>query len=264
MTGADGRIEVSREEAGGVPFAILTIARRAKLNALSSALLAGFVRAVDGLAGEAALRAIVVTGEGERAFAGGADIGEMAALAGPEAARRFIEGVHRACAAVRAAPMPVIARVNGYAFGAGLELAAACDLRIAADTATFAMPEVRLGVPSVVEAALLPGLIGWGRTRRLLLLGETIDASTALGWGLVEHVVPAADLDATLAQWVAALGASPVRTIAAQKRLMRAWEDLPLGEAVAAGVDAFARAYEGDEPRDAMRAFLERRRPPRG
>ena len=79
--------------------------------------------------------------------------------------------------------MPVIARVNGYALGAGLEVAAACDLRIASSNAVFGMPEVKVGIPSVVEAALLPGLIGWGRTRELLLFGENIDAATALRLG---------------------------------------------------------------------------------
>ena len=85
--------------------------------------------------------------------------------------------------------MPVIARVNGYALGAGLEVAAACDLRIASSNAVFGMPEVKVGIPSVVEAALLPGLIGWSRTRELLLWGENIDAQTALAWGLVDYVV---------------------------------------------------------------------------
>ena len=94
--------------------------------------------------------------------------------------------------------MPVIARVNGYALGAGLEVAAACDLRIASSNAVFGMPEVKVGIPSVVEAALLPGLIGWGRTRELLLFGENIDAATALAWGLVEQVVAPAELDAAV------------------------------------------------------------------
>ena len=94
--------------------------------------------------------------------------------------------------------MPVIARVNGYALGAGLEIAAACDLRIASSNAVFGMPEVKVGIPSVVEAALLPGLIGWGRTRELLLWGENIDAATALAWGLVEHVVAPGELNAAV------------------------------------------------------------------
>ena len=107
--------------------------------------------------------------------------------------------------ALRELPVPVIARINGYALGAGLEVAAACDLRVAASNAVFGMPEVKVGIPSVVEAALLPGLIGWGRTRELLLFGENIDAATALAWGLVEQVVAPDALDAAVEARLAAL-----------------------------------------------------------
>ena len=113
----------------------------------------------------------------------------MATLDARERARassRWCTAPATACASL---PVPVIARINGYALGAGLEVAAACDLRVASSNAVFGMPEVKVGIPSVVEAALLPGLIGWGRTRELLLFGENIDAATALAWGLVEQVV---------------------------------------------------------------------------
>src|SRR6185437_11306337 len=103
--------------------------------------------------------------------------------------------VHRCCDGFRRLPAPVIACIDGYALGAGLELAAACDLRVASDRAQFGMPEVRVGIPSVVEAALLPLLVGHGRARRLLLTGETIDAATALAWGLVDAVAPPERLD---------------------------------------------------------------------
>ncbi|MGH6970877.1 MAG: enoyl-CoA hydratase-related protein, partial [Caulobacteraceae bacterium] len=191
MTSApEARIDVRMEERPQGRLATLTIDAEARLNALSSDLMASFVRAVEGLAADEALRALVVTGAGTRAFVGGADIREMAAIETPAAARVFIGGVHACCEAVRALPVPVVARIQGYCFGAGLELAAACDLRVAGEAARFGMPEVRLGIPSVVEAALLPGLVGWGRARRLLLTGETIDAATALAWGLVEEVAP--------------------------------------------------------------------------
>ena len=146
--------------------------------------------------------------------------------------------------------------------GAGLELAAACDLRIAADTAQFGMAEVRVGIPSVVEAALLPGLIGWGRTRRLLLLGETIGAAEALDWGLVERVVRAEDLDAAVQDWLGHLGAAGRQALRRQKALIRQWEDLPLGQAVAAGIPAFAASWETEEPRRMLGAFAQRRAKP--
>ncbi|MEK9661455.1 MAG: enoyl-CoA hydratase-related protein, partial [Alphaproteobacteria bacterium] len=147
-----------------------------------------------------------------------------------------------------------------YCLGGGLEIAAACDLRIAADDARFAMPEVRVGIPSVIEAALLPALIGWGRTRRLLFTGETIDAATAYDWGFVEEVVPAGALDAAVDRTVDAILAAEPRAVRLQKALIAEWEHLPLDSAIAAGIDTFAAAFQTDEPNRAMRAFIERKR----
>ena len=123
------------------------------------------------------------------------------------------------------------------------------------------MPEVRLGVPSVVEAALLPQLIGWGRTRQWLLTGDTIDAATAHAWGLVEEVVPAGT--ARCGGGAAARTRSWRRVRARsglQKALITAWEDLPLREAMQRGIDSFAAAWETDEPHRMMQDFLDRRR----
>ncbi len=235
------RVERERREAGVV--ARLTVDNQAKLNVLDSRLTDALRRAVEGLAAEAELRAVVLTGAGSRAFIGGADIRELAALT-PATARSFITGLHALCAALQALPVPVIARIQGYCLGAGLEIAAACDLRAAAEDARFAMPEVRVGIPSVIEAALLPRLVGMGRARELVLTGAAIGAAEAL------------DQD----DWLASILAAGPRALATQKRLLREWQELPLDAAIAKSVDAFAEAYEGDEPRRLMRAFLERRR----
>ena len=240
-------------------IATVTLDNPARLNAMNAALMDEFVEAMAGLAADGTLRAVVLTGAGERAFVGGADINEMAALPGPDAARAFIGKVHACCHAVRTLPAPVIARINGYCFGAGLELAAACDLRVAADGARLGMPEVRLGIPSVVEAALLPGLVGWGRARQILLTGETFSAREALEWGLLQAVAPAGDLDAAVERWLDQLLACAPGAVRAQKALIRAWEDLPLKAAVAAGVEAFAAAFETNEPAAAMADFLSAR-----
>src|SRR5689334_15819468 len=138
-------------------------------------------------------------------------------------AREFITLLHRACDALRRLPVPVIARIDGYALGAGLELAAACDIRIAAAGARFGMPEVKVGIPSVIEAALLPSLIGWGRTRRLLYTGDTIDAAEAERWGLVERCVPTAELDGAIDAALDAILACGARAIRLQKALIREW-----------------------------------------
>jgi enoyl-CoA hydratase len=250
------RVDVAIEERAEGRIATLVIDNERRLNALNSGLMDALVETLAALATDDTLRAVILTGAGERAFVGGADINEMAAIDGPEAARAFITKVHRCCEAVRTLPVPVIARINGYCFGAGLELAAACDLRVAAEDAQLGMPEVRLGIPSVVEAALLPGLIGWGRTRRMLLLGETFPAAKALEWGLVDAVAPEGQLDAAVEGLLAALLACAPGAVRAQKALIRRWEDLPLKDAIAAGIDAFAAVFETPEPAAAMAGFL--------
>jgi enoyl-CoA hydratase/carnithine racemase len=253
-----GRIDVQRSDQGRV--ARVAVDHDAKLNTLNPALMEDFAARFAALAQDDTLRAVVLTGAGPRAFIGGADITAMAAIPDEKGARAFIRLVHGCCRAIRDLPVPVVARINGWCLGAGLEVAAACDLRIAADHARFGMPEVRVGIPSVVEAALLPGLIGWGRTRRLLLLGETIGAAEALEWGLVERVAPDAGLDGAVEEWVALLLEAGPHAIRAQKALIRRWEDLPQTAAIAAGVDAFGASWRSDEPTRMLGEFAARKK----
>src|SRR3954467_3554521 len=235
-----------------------TVQNSPKLNTINRHLMLTFVTELEALAKRDDLRAVVLTGAGDKAFIGGADIFEMATL-DAEKAQAFITLVHRTCASLRDLPVPVIARLNGYALGAGLEIAAACDLRIASSNAVFGMPEVKVGIPSVVEAALLPGLIGWGRTRELLLFGENIDAATALSWGLVEQVVSPSDLDAAIEARLASLLANGPKAVRLQKALMRQWEDMTLDQAVSAGIESFTQAYATDEPTRMMSGFGKKR-----
>lgn len=243
--------------------AIVTVDNPAKLNILDPDGIAALERMFLGLAADEALRAVILRGAGSRAFIGGADIRAMAKL-DREGARAFIAGLHRACDAIRKLPVPVIARIEGYALGAGLEIAASCDLRVAADSARFGMPEVKVGIPSVIEAALLPRLIGWGRARWLLYTGEMIGAEEAERWGLVERMAPPVDLDAAIDATVSAILASGPRAIRLQKRLIQEWEGLGLNEAIARGIDTFAEAYASPEPGARMAAFLAKKaKPPR-
>ncbi len=239
--------------------ATVTIDNARALNAMSGALMDQLVAAMAQLAADEDLRAVVLAGAGPKSFIVGADINEMASIANADQARAFITRLHRCCDAIRNLPVPVIARIHGYCFGGGLEIAAACDVRIASDEASFGMQEVKLGIPSVIEAALLPTLVGWGRAREIMLLGETFTAAEALAWRLVERVVPPALLDATIEAWIGRLLTSKPQAVRLQKRLIRQWEDLPLSAAVAAGIDAFAAAYASDEPQTAMREFLAER-----
>lgn len=253
------RIELAVSDRGDGRVARVTVDHPGKLNILNRFLIDELARTIRSLAGDDRLRAVVLAGAGERAFIGGADIRDMVALDGTSAAD-FITALHGACEALRQLPVPVIARIQGYALGAGLEVAAACDLRVASEHARFGMPEVRVGIPSVIEAALLPTLIGWGRTRRLLLTAETITASVAERWGLVEWCVPEAQLDAAIEELLDAILACGAHAIRAQKRLMREWEDLPLSQSIDRGIAAFAGSFASDEPQRMMGAFLARRR----
>src|SRR5271154_2887883 len=143
--------------ADGAKVAFVTLDNEAKLNTLNRALMTELIAVMADLAQDTALRAVVLTGAGTRAFVGGADNTEMAGL-DRDSAAQFITLVHRCWGAIRRLPVPGVRRVLGFAWGAGMELAAACDFRVAAGTAKFGMPEVKLGIPSVVEAALLPHL----------------------------------------------------------------------------------------------------------
>jgi enoyl-CoA hydratase/carnithine racemase len=244
---------------GGERIAHVSIENQRKLNTLNNSLMQEFVGAIEALGGDEMLRAVVITGAGEKAFIGGADIGEMSGL-DEGTAERFIALLHRCCEAVRELPVPAIARIQGYALGGGLELAAACDLRIASDAAVFGMPEVKLGIPSVIEAALLPSLVGWGRAREILLLGENFSAADAEKWGLVQKVVPLADLDAAVERCISSILQAGPRAIRLQKKLIRAWEGLPLRDAIRAGIDSFVEAWETEEPRERMSQFQTMRR----
>jgi len=252
-------ISVALEPRGGALVARVTLDNPAKLNILSAESAAQLAADMRALEHDPRIRAVVLTGAGEKAFAGGADLESLGAL-NPATARVFIGRIHDACAAMRECPVPVIARVNGWCLGAGLELAACCDFRIAADNAVFGMPEVRLGIPSVVEAAVLPRLIGTGRARWLVLTGETIGTAEALVWGLVEKMVPADQLDAAVDAAVDAIIAGEPNAIRAQKRLCKLWEEATLTECVRASIDEFAHSYDTDEPNRRVAALRAARR----
>jgi enoyl-CoA hydratase/carnithine racemase len=233
----------------------VTVSNPARLNVIGIAALRGLAAAMQGLARDDDLRAVVLAGDGDAAFIGGADIAELAAL-DRHGAHDFATALHGACHAIRTLPVPVVARLQGWTIGAGLEIAAACDLRVAEQGALFAMPEVRMGLPGAIEAARLPLLIGWGRTRRLLLTGEPIDAATALAWGLVEEVAAPEELTRAVARVVGDLLEGAKLAIRRQKALMRDCEESSPAGAMARGIEAFAGAWESGEPVVRMQAFL--------
>jgi enoyl-CoA hydratase/carnithine racemase len=237
----------------------LTICNAGPLNILGSAAIRGVREGLETLAGESGIHVLILAGQSEKSLIGGADIKEMATF-DQAAAEKFITGLRDLCEAVRAFPAPVIARMPGWCLGGGLEVAAACDFRIAAHDAKFGMPEVRVGIPSVIHAALLPRLIGSGRARWLVMTAENIDAATALAWGLVDVVAPEGGLDAAVEKTVDALLKCGPQALRAQKDLLRQWEELPLTESVNLSIGLFGRSFLTDEPKRLMQEFIDRRR----
>ena len=247
---------VSRDSRGVVTLAICNAG---PLNILNSATIRGVREGLETLATDASIRVLVITGESPKSLIGGADIKEMARL-DQASAETFISGLRGLCDAVRLFPAPVIARMPGWCLGGGLEFAAACDIRVAAHDAKFAMPEVKVGIPSVIHAALLPRLIGWGRTRWLLLTAGTVDAPTALAWGLVDSVAREGELDAAVEAMVETLLDCAPQALRSQKALLRQWEDLPLKESIDLSVRVFGEAYLTGEPQRLMQGFIDRKR----
>ena len=253
-------VRVDKRGAAG-HVATVSIHNAARVNSLSTEIIRAFIDTVTALGGDPDLRALIVTGEGEKAFMGGANLFELADL-DPAKARVFLTDIHHMSKVLRDLPVPVIARVNGWCLGAGLEVMAACDMRAAADTARFGMPEVLFGLPSGMEACLLPQLIGWGKTRELVFTGRHIDCAEAAACGLVERVAPPEGLDQAVEDWVADILRAGPNSIRAQKELIRDWERMSIADAVQQGIRAVAAAHGTEETKRLMGAFLERKRAP--
>ena len=247
---------VTRDARGVVHVAICNAG---SLNILGSPVTDAVREGLQKLATDRSIRVVVLRGQSEKSMIGGADIKEMAKL-DQKSAEAFISRLRDLCEAVRQFPAPVIARMPGWCLGGGLEVAAACDFRIAGYDAKFGMPEVRVGIPSVIHAALLPRLIGWGRARWLIMTAETIDAATALAWGLVDVVAPEDGLDVAIEKLVEALLKAGPEALRAQKALLRQWEELPLTESVNLSIGVFGRTFLTDEPNRLMQAFIDRKR----
>ncbi|OYU99558.1 MAG: enoyl-CoA hydratase [Burkholderiales bacterium PBB5] len=244
-------------DAAGI--APLTIRGAKSLNIIGTTHILAVPEAMHQLATNPAVRVLVLRGPDDRAFVGGADINEMAAL-NPATAEVFITGLKNLCEAARLFPTPVIARLGGWCLGGGLELAMACDLRLASHDAQLGMPEVKVGIPSVIHAALLRRLVGEAQATWMLLTGDTLDAATALRHGLVHRVSAPGELDADVgrtARQIAELGPQVMRQ---QKVLMRQWIELPFEDALAASVKAFGQAFTTGEPQRYMQHFFDRKR----
>ncbi|OZI62034.1 enoyl-CoA hydratase [Bordetella genomosp. 11] len=237
-------------------IATLRIIDAGKLNILSRRVVDGLILALEHLAAREDVRVVVLCAEQDKAFVAGSDIKEMAEF-DQAGAIAYIDRLRQLCDGVRLLPMPVIARIPGWCLGGGMELALACDLRIASEAAHMGMPEVKVGVPSIIHAALLPRLVGQARATWMLLTGEVADAPEALSWGLLDRVVPPSALDAEVARIAGMLAGLGPRVLAQQKRLLREWQDEPLETSIRNGVLEFGAAFATGEPGRYMRGFLQ-------
>ncbi|OBJ48486.1 enoyl-CoA hydratase [Mycobacterium sp. 1423905.2] len=228
------------------------------LNIVGSPAIDALTDAFRAISHDPDVRVVVLRGAGEKAFIGGADINEMVTL-DRSSGEVFIRRLAGLCEAIRQCPVPVIARLAGWCLGGGLEIAVCCDLRIAEAGAKFGMPEVAVGIPSVIHSALLPALIGASHSAWLLLTGETIDAGTAASWGLVHEVVATGELDARINELTARLSGFGPHAVRQQKRLLNKWFDMTIHGAIEDSVEQFGLAFLTGEPQQHMQAFLSRK-----
>jgi enoyl-CoA hydratase/carnithine racemase len=250
------RVE-DRGEAGRVAY--VTVNNPEKRNTLGMPGKRAIADTFNKLAADDLLRVAVITGAGDKSFIAGADIAEMKDLNAEQAEVEHTL-THVANESIQMFPVPVIARINGWCLGFGTELAAACDMRIGVDSAKFGMPEVRVGIPSGMEAVLLPALVGWGKAAELIYPGDFIDAQEAYRCGFLQKVVPAAELDAAVEKMVSSILLGGPRAIRLQKALIRDWQRMSITDSVWQGIRACVAARSTDEPKRMMEAFMARKR----
>jgi len=237
----------------------VTFNNPAKRNSLSVEGKNRFINVLAQLRHDPSIRVLIITGAGDKSFVGGTDLAELASF-DLVAAEASSTTTHRMCDAVRTFPAPVIARINGYCFGSGMELAACADMRVGVENAVFGMPETRMGLPSGMEASALPRLIGWGKACELVLTGDHISAAEAYRIQYLQRLVQPEQLDDAVEGWVKSLLACGPQAVRLQKRLLLDWALMSVTDGARAGIQAVVDAYRTGEPRQYITSFLERRK----
>lgn len=249
-TGATVRVN----DAGSVRW--IRFDRPENLNALRVTDIHAATAAVAGA--PASVRAIVLTGTGPRAFSAGMHLDNFADLT-PNSARALITTLAEFLAAVRNAPVVTVAAIHGYCLGAAFELALACDLRIATTQAQFGLPEIKLGIPSVIDSAMLQSYVGLAMAKEMVLTGDTYPAAALRCSGFLNRVVEPDALAAETDRLLSAVTGHTATAVASQKRLIEVWQNVGLAEAVATSVDEFAAVFEREETRERMAQYREAR-----
>jgi len=242
-------------------IALITINRPEKLNALSDAVIDELKSAFEQVAGDRSVRALILTGAGEKAFVAGADIAELAALSPVQAREQALRG-QQSFRLLETMPKPTVAAINGFALGGGLELAMACSVRFASDNARMGQPEVKLGlVPGYGGTQRLPRLVGRGRALEMLLSGDPITAAEAHRIGLVNAVVPKADLLSHCRTWLQKALANGPLALGLVLEAVDVGIDAGLEQGLHFEAAAFGLAFATEDRTEGTRAFLEKRSP---
>lgn len=235
---------------------VLRLERPEKRNALTRPLVEQLTQELRRTALDVAIRGVILAGAGP-SFCAGVDLHEFAEGT-PETARQLIHALAELCASVRRLPQPVACAIQGHCLGGALELAACCDFRICAPDARLGMPEVFLGIPSVIDAAMLERIVGSGRARELLLSGEAISGETAYTWGLATRLAPPHELVNVAAEVLGTVTRHDAHVVAAQKRLHQEWLELPYSEAVERSIESLIEAFRDGRPQRLAAARLRR------
>jgi enoyl-CoA hydratase/carnithine racemase len=234
---------------------------RPPVNAMSRAVVAALESALDTLAADTATRVALLRGAGPRGFSAGADISEFPALLEPNADTRG-EGIQRLADRVEAFSKPIIIAIHGFCMGGGLEVALACDIRIAAEDARIGLPEIRIGIlPGGGGTQRLPRVVGPGRARLMILGGEPVSGRRAAEWGLVDEAVAPPEVFERAAAIARTLAAQSPHSLAVIKALLRETADAPLRDGLRTETAAFARLLAHPDAREGIAAFLGKREP---
>lgn len=250
--------EILMEKGDGT--ATISLKDERGLNLIDRKMLKKFEEMLDELAADSAARVVVIRGHGDRVFSAGVDLREMKDFS-PLDAEDFISSLHSVIKKIMELPQPVIASIRGPCLGGAFEMVLGCDIRIAAEDAIFGLPEIKVGIPSVIEASLLPLFIGLGRARKMILSGENIDARNAFEAGIVDAVVPPDELDAKVMREAGSFfGLSPY-ILRVQKEILMSWLKMAPEAAAEFSVRQYAQCFATSHPREGMEAFLEKREP---
>jgi len=240
--------------------AVITVDRPKVLNAIRYATMLEINQALDEIENDPALRVVVITGAGDRAFISGGDISIMARDEGYIETLTEVPKGQAICSRIEEFPKPVVARINGAALGGGTEIALCCDIRIAADTAVMGLPEIKLGIiPGYGGTQRLPRLVGLGKAKELVLTGDTIRADEALRIGLVNQVVAAGELDAAVDRLTQKLGARGPVALHMAKVAMNTGPQADLKTGLDIEARCFSLCFGTADRREGMNAFMEKR-----